>query len=71
MDKHFVFREMMQKRTKQFALRIIKKFKNINRKERKEFTPRTQYLEFELLSLCALCEKPLRLCGKNTFNTIN
>jgi tRNA-dihydrouridine synthase len=39
----------------------------IYRKERKEFTQGTQGLESNIFPLCDLCEKPLRLCGKNTF----
>jgi hypothetical protein len=45
----------------QYAIkRLFQKSKNLNRKERKDFTQRTQGFEFKELSLCAPCENPLR-----------
>ena len=46
---------------------LFKKQKNIKRKGRKEFTQRTQSYYFKAFILCALCENPLRLCGKKLF----
>jgi hypothetical protein len=49
---------------------LSQKLQNINRKGRKEFTQRTQVFECKAFVLCDPCEKPLRLCGKNTFETV-
>jgi len=41
----------------------------MNRNERKDSMQRKQIAEFQsIYILCGLCEKPLRPCGKKTFD---
>ena len=51
-------------------MRLLQKTKNINREVRKVFTQGTQSFDFNAYLLCALCEKSLRLCGKNFYQEL-